>query len=145
MKCDRQTFCQSVSRKEAQCFSDPLAENVATVNKGVFEELDVLNRGYSRMPDTPSYLLFRMFYTPSYLSNKLITNCGSSSFRFTTDLKKFYRKKHSCGRSFCKLVVFKVSFKTIRGRSCNTDLRLHGARRNIFGSTTLTCCIFLYF
>ncbi len=82
-------------------------------------------------------------------------NCGSGSgsFLFFTDLKKFYRKKHGCLRKFRKLfttlimllrskkVIFKVSFKTIRSRSCsrNSNLRLRGpkAERNIFGSTTL--------
>jgi hypothetical protein len=56
---------------------------MATINKGVFEELYVLNRGYSTMLDAPSYL-----------PNKLITNCGSGSFLFSTDLKKFHRKKN---------------------------------------------------
>ncbi len=50
-----------------------------------------------------------------------ITNCGSGSLIFTTDLKKFYRKKSwllSCWRSFCKLLLLlkskKVIFKVYR-------------------------------
>jgi hypothetical protein len=71
-----------------------------------------------------------------------ITNCGSGSFLFTTDLKivtililLLQSKK----------VIFKVFYKTIWSRSWsqspsrNLDLRLHGAgtERNIFGSATL--------
>ncbi len=69
--------------------------------------------------------IFGMFDTSLYLSNKLITNC-CSGFLFTTDLKKFYRKKHSCCRSFRKYVVFKVSYK-LSGAGARAAIRIYGS------------------
>jgi hypothetical protein len=35
-----------------------------------------------------------------------ITNCGSESFLIYHRLEEFYRKNHSCWRSFCKMLQF---------------------------------------
>jgi hypothetical protein len=45
----------------------------------------------------------------------------------------------STGTYKLKKVIFKVSYKTIQSRSCNSDLGLpgDGAERNIYGSATL--------
>jgi hypothetical protein len=88
-----------------------------------------------------------------------ITNCGSASFLFTTDLTKFYRKISwlltKFYFNFIPIPLFKskkekVSYKTIWSRgwsqSRTTDLQLHGAgaERNIFGSATLLARIHRY-
>ncbi len=91
-----------------------------------------------------------------------ITNCGSGSILFTTDLKKFFMEhNHGCGRSFWKLHNFKaitilirksnfhISYKTIwsragpgatipwsRSRSRKNYYRLHN-------TACLTCLFFV--
>jgi hypothetical protein len=53
---------------------------------------------------------------------------------------KFFLSCYNFNPIRSKKVILEVSYKTIRSRSRNSDLRLRGAgaaKRNIFGSTTL--------
>ncbi len=94
----------------------------------------------------PFSIFHKKFYRKNHSCWRSFEKCSCSFFDFSQEI---YRKNHSCWRSFencynfnpvtwSKMVIFRVSYKTIRSRSWsrspNSDLRIRGAvdERNIF-------------